>query len=347
MMKGCGTFCRGSILVLVILIVLYFAVSSFVVHKKETFSTRQDGLSSSDLIISAFNTILFRNPTPDEILMFDKFATDAHLLNEEVTKLKSFVTSETSLTDSLKLEDRLDIYKIITDVYDSTLHRLPSMKELNYYMQLLVSEDFTDVDLKTLLVASSEYVLEDPIQLYYKPVFGTTAVEPMYTFLKDKFVELNKSGERFTAYLMALNASGVSAESKPVESETSPVHVSYSPMDPNYYDKPIDTKAMDVFWETSKCVQKTTNQPIPSALTGIAINEYQQPLAKYSNDRNMNELMGNIARNTYYLNHEPDHKDQIVQQPVILPSNMSGNLVTDMSSFLGDSMQTSEYGAVL
>lgn len=183
----------------------------------------------------------------------------------------------------LDLETRLEMYKKITDIYESTLLRLPSMIELNYYLkQVLDDSDFKISDIKDILQESLEYK---------KP--------------------------------------NVKTQSK-----------RYSPMDPSYYNDPINTNLMDVFFEASKCVKKVdSKQSELPMISGIAFDEsyeYKQPLAKYSSDRNMNELMGNIARNTYYLNNTADHTEQIVSQPLIYPSNMSADILYDIENILGD-----------
>lgn len=202
---------------------------------------------------------------------------------------------------SLDLEERLDTYKRITDVYESTLSRLPSMIEMNYYLRQVIDEsEFKFSDIRKILQESNEY--------------QTNAHAHAHAHVTEE--------TRGTAR--------------------------FSPMDPNYYNNPINLNIMDVFFEASKCVTKAGHalskqiDTIPM-ISGIAFDdsyEYKQPLAKYSNDRNMNELMGNIARNTYYLNNKPDHTEQIVSQPVVYPSNMSSDILYDLENILGDKHET-------
>lgn len=198
------------------------------------------------------------------------------------------------------LEERLEIYKLITDVYEKVLMRLPSMDELNFYLKRVVTGIGFDVtEIEMILRSSSEFIQN--------------------------------------------------------EASSPESHIRFSPMDPNYYKVPITTNIMDVFFETSKCVKKATEDSTQKKKTefpmisGIAFDDetyhYKQPLAKYSSDRNMNELMGNIARNTYYLNNKADVTEQIVSQPVIYPSNMSENLLTDLENIMSNGTKSSEAGA--
>lgn len=344
----------------IVLILVGFAVVCFFVvdllKRRECFQSNE--LTVDEVVTSNFNVIMLRNPSANEMtdlrvhVTGDKNNTS---LIEAINKLKDGVNA----IDSINLEDRLETYRQITGIYEAVLKRLPSMEEMNYYLKQIVGDKSFGIDqVEVILKFSKEYQdveAEDvepgtqPHKMYHE-LFGSDPSKALGEFLQEKYVELNSDDEKFKRYLKALRV--VDEEESSTEiGNTEIVDNRYSPMDPNYYHVPITTNLMDVFFETSKCVQNVSRKvnpwsdPSTPMLTGIAIDaDYKQPLAKYSNDRNMNELMGNIARNTYYLNNKLDPKEQIVSQPIVYPSNMSANLVSDMESYASDGMHSSQFG---
>jgi hypothetical protein len=80
---------------------------------------------------------------------------------QKMSGMSSTSSSETRINKVVQdatMQQRTDMYREIINVYDTNLHRMPSMRELNYYTyRMLTDQAFNKRKLELILQASREY----------------------------------------------------------------------------------------------------------------------------------------------------------------------------------------------
>lgn len=155
-------------------------------HKSETFVDKAHD-AYEDTIRSVIRTYLLREPLVHEIKKYKLMMKSPNDLNKVMPEVKRteeyqdiLKSTERSREDpnyspniplqlndydiidtrvnKLKPDKKTAIYREVIELYDITLNRMPTMKELNYYTARMVSdEDMTRDQLKKILESSREY----------------------------------------------------------------------------------------------------------------------------------------------------------------------------------------------
>lgn len=177
----------GVIITLAILIFLYYIITGK--KMKEMFIDNSD-LAYNEVISTIFKTYLLRPPQPLEISKIRKKMrnpNDVEVVTKEVKNTSEYTklldateNSRDNLKDThpttptekspenkdiadirvekLPVQKRTELYRLIIDIYDTNLRRMPNMRELNYYTARMVSDEtFNHDKLKIILQSSKEY----------------------------------------------------------------------------------------------------------------------------------------------------------------------------------------------
>lgn len=152
-------------------------------------------------------------------------------LDDAIKKAKGTSDTESVLKslETVKLKERMDIFRIVIDLYNEILDRMPDTQELNYYsFRLTNTEDFDKGKLQTILYNSGERKMIEKnqtnvvnadaysrlttaelnlkISTLYKEVLKTEDEPPEVTrnFLKSKYIEYDMNDQKISDLIKLL-----------------------------------------------------------------------------------------------------------------------------------------------
>lgn len=152
-------------------------------------------------------------------------------LDNAIKKAKGTSDTESVIKslETMKLKERMDIFRIVIDLYNEILDRMPDTQELNYYSYRLTNtEDFDKGKLQTILYNSGERKMIEKnqtnivnadaysrltsaelnlkISTLYKEVLETEDEPPELTrnFLKSKYIEYDMNDQKISDLIKLL-----------------------------------------------------------------------------------------------------------------------------------------------
>lgn len=180
MWSKCTKYCR---LLVLSLIIIFSAILIHLNKSKLNIEKFTNFMDSKTVYVKTINKIfrdtLSRNANDfevEKIMQMMKHDLDEKTVFEMIKNTeeyrdkynldtaikKSSGTNEYSLInealESMKLKDRVEIYRSIIDKYEKVLDRMPLITELNYYAYRITNDkDFTVQQLETILTLSNEH----------------------------------------------------------------------------------------------------------------------------------------------------------------------------------------------
>jgi hypothetical protein len=248
----CTKYCRLLVLSLIIVvtaIILHFNKKNISVEKFTNSVEKKTNYTRT--INKMYRDILARNATEFEVeksMQIMKSEMDETTLIEIIKKTeeyreknnldvaikKTIGTSDRATIDkalnSMKLKERVEIYRNIIDVYERTLQRVPIIMELNYYAYRMTTDKNFDIQkLETILTSSNEYKIIEKNQSnvvnfelkgnitdaqlkyevvsIYKFALGVDT-DPSYEleqFLKKKYVDYQMEKDKLVRLILLMN----------------------------------------------------------------------------------------------------------------------------------------------
>lgn len=239
MLEKCTTMCRVLFLLIIIMLSVYFIYT----NEKKQIEKFELGTDYKTSINQVMNTLLGREATEDELTKYQSMMKSTNDTKEIVSAIAGSVeyrstmgqgdnnTATVILSGDKKItidfNQRITAYRDIMYLYESTLNRLPSKNEVDYYTYSLVTDKTFSIDkLRTVLESSQEYTiliknqtnlvnaqlsgevsdaqLTFVVRDAYKKVFDTEPSEDVERFLKRKLMQYNMNDIKFNNLLLLL-----------------------------------------------------------------------------------------------------------------------------------------------
>lgn len=248
----CTKYCRLLVLSLIIVvtaIILHFNKKHISVEKFTNSVEKKTNYTKT--INKIYRDMLARNATEFEVeksMQIMKNEIDETTLIEIIKKTeeyreknnldvaikKTIGTNDRATIDkalnSMKLKERVEIYRNIIDVYEKILQRVPIIMELNYYAYRKTTDKSFDIQkLETILTSSNEYKIIEKNQsnvvnfelkgnitdaqlkyevvALYKFALGVDT-DPSYEleqFLKKKYVDYQMEKDKLVRLILLMN----------------------------------------------------------------------------------------------------------------------------------------------
>jgi hypothetical protein len=375
MWDKCTKYCRLLVLSLIIVvttIILHFNKKHIGLEKFTNSIDKKTNYTKT--INKVYKDMLARNASEFEIeknMQIMKNDLDEKTLIETIRKTEEFIeknkldtaikktigTNNKQIIDdalkSMKLKDRVEIYRNIIDVYEKTLQRIPVIMELNYYAYRRTTDKNFDIQkLETILMSSKEYKIIEKnqsnavnfelkgnmtdAQLKYEVVSLYKSAlkvdkEPSFEleqFLKQRYIDYQMENEKLVRLIILMNMMDNNkipenlqdGLSKIAESDTSNISTDNENIRSELFD--AITKLSETYTNQDDTMKCTNNG-------GFNIDENGQfkgntskssTLAAYQSERNNNKMKDMMARECKYLNADdnmvlfPEFKWDVPQQ---------------------------------
>lgn len=252
MWDKCTKYCRLLVLSLIIIfsaILLHFnktkiniekftnMIDSKTVYVKTINKVYRDALSRNPSDFEVEKIIQMMKNDRDDVTVFEMIKNTEEYRDKnklDIAIKKTSGTNEYSMInqalESMKLKDRVEIYRSIIDKYEKILDRMPLITELNYYAyRITTDKNFTDQQLETILTLSNEHKILEKNQTnvvnfelrgnlteaeikyevgeIYKNALGTKE-EPgyeLYQLLKKRYIDYQMDKDKLTKLIILMD----------------------------------------------------------------------------------------------------------------------------------------------